>query len=61
MTHKAKRPNRCTKCSKLIREEIKSGLCSRCYRTETRRENNQKKKIEESMNDPTTKLSLYGK
>jgi len=50
-----KRPKRCTKCNKIIRQENKSGLCSRCYRNKIKRDTYWKKK------SPTTKLSLYGK
>ena len=50
-----KRPKRCTECDKMIRQENKSGLCSRCYRNKIKRDTYWKKK------SPTTKLSLYGK
>ena len=41
---KIKRPNRCTRCGKLIREENKSQLCSRCYKNKVKKEKYWKKK-----------------
>jgi len=52
---RGKRPKRCNECDKMIRQENKSGLCSRCYKNKLKRDTYYQKK------NPTTKFSLNGK
>jgi len=47
MVKPAKRPNRCSVCGILVREENKSRLCTKHYRLKTKRERYQKTKVSE--------------